>query len=75
MPEPDVAEAQGPQRTTPLPAILAGVVAGPPCGEPPPLSPDRGPPPNWGELVQANDDVEIVQIAPDELPLIDIHSL
>ena len=43
--------------------------------EPPPLSPVRGPPTNWGELVQVHDDVEIVQIAPDELPAIDIHSL
>jgi len=33
--------------------------------EPPPLSPARGPPTNWGELVQVHDDVEIVQIAPD----------
>ena len=42
--------------------------------EPPPRSPARGPPTNCGELVQANDDVEIVKIASDELPAIDIHS-
>ena len=47
-------------------------------GEPlesPPLSPARDPPTDWGELIQAHDDVEIVQIAPDELPAIDINSL
>ncbi len=27
------------------------------------------------ELAEAHDDVEIVQISPDELPAIDIHSL
>ena len=44
--------------------------------EPPPaVSPARGPPTNWGEFVQADDDVEIVQISPEELPAIDIHSL
>jgi len=43
--------------------------------EPPPVSPARGPPTNWGEFVQADDDVKIVQISPDELPAIDIHSL
>jgi hypothetical protein len=29
----------------------------------------------WGELVQAHDDREAVQVSPDELPVIDIHSL
>ena len=43
--------------------------------EPPPFSPTRGPPTNWGDLVQVHDDIEIVQISPDELPAIDIHSL
>jgi hypothetical protein len=36
----------------------------------------RSPPPTaWGELVQAHDDREAVQVSPDELPAIDIHSL
>jgi hypothetical protein len=48
--------------------------------EPPPVSPARGPPTDWGELVQADDDRahddrEAVQVSPDELPVIDIHSL
>ena len=43
--------------------------------EPPAVSPARGPPNDWGELVQMHDDVEIVKIAPDELPAIDINSL
>jgi len=43
--------------------------------EPPPVSPARGPPTDWGELIQAHDDREAVQVSPDELPVIDIHSL
>jgi len=43
--------------------------------EPPPLSPARGPPTDWGELVQVHDDREVFQSSPDELPAIDIHSL
>jgi len=43
--------------------------------EPPLLSPARGPPTDWGELVQAHDDREAVQGRIDELPVIDIHSL
>jgi hypothetical protein len=43
--------------------------------EPPPVSPARGPPTDWGELVQADDDREAVQVSPDELPVIGIHSL
>jgi hypothetical protein len=43
--------------------------------EPPPVSPARGPPTDWGELVQAHDDGEAVQGRIDELPVIDIHSL
>jgi hypothetical protein len=43
--------------------------------EPPPVSPARGPPTDWGELVQVHDDREAVQVSPDELPVIDIHSL
>ena len=43
--------------------------------EPPPVSPARGPPTAWGELVRMHDDREAVQVSPDELPAIDIHSL
>ena len=43
--------------------------------EPPPVSPARGPPTEWGELVQVHDDRAIFQASPDELPAIDIHSL
>jgi hypothetical protein len=43
--------------------------------EPPPVSPARGPPTDWAELVQMHDDREAVQVSPDELPVIDIHSL
>jgi len=43
--------------------------------EPPPVSPARGPPADWGELVQVHDDREAVQVSPDELPVIDIRSL
>jgi len=42
---------------------------------PVPASPARGPPADWGELVQADDDRAIFQASPDELPVIDIHSL
>jgi hypothetical protein len=43
--------------------------------EPPPLSPARGPPTDWGELVQAHHDRDVFQTSPDELPAIDINSL
>jgi hypothetical protein len=43
--------------------------------EPPPVSPARSPPIDWGKLVQIHDDREAVQVSPDELPAIDIHSL
>jgi len=43
--------------------------------EPPPVSPARGPPTDWGELVQAHDDREAVQGRIDEPPVIDIHSV
>ena len=43
--------------------------------EPPPVSPARGPPTDLVELVQAHDYREAVQVSPDELPAIDIHSL
>jgi len=42
---------------------------------PPPVSPARGPPTDWGELVQVHDDRDVFQTSPDELPAIDIHSL
>ena len=35
----------------------------------------RGPPTDWGELVQVHDDRAIFQASPVELPDIDIHSL
>jgi hypothetical protein len=43
--------------------------------EPPPISPARGPPTDWAELVQVHDDRDIFQGRIDELPAIDIHSL
>jgi hypothetical protein len=43
--------------------------------EPPPISPARGPPTDWGELVQVYDDRDVFQSSPDELPAIDIHKL
>ena len=42
---------------------------------PPPVSPARGPPTDWGELVQAQDDRDVFQASSNELPAIDIHSL
>ena len=42
--------------------------------EPPPLTPARGTPIDWGELAQAHDDRDVVQASSDELPMIDIHS-
>ena len=57
---------------TPIRKILAHV--GEPV-EPPPVSPARGPPTEWPELVQARDDRDVIQAAPDELPVINIHSL
>jgi len=43
--------------------------------EPPPVSPARGPPTEWTELVQGHDDRDVMQASPDELPVINIHSL
>jgi len=43
--------------------------------EPLPVSPARGPPTAWGELVQMHDDRAIFQESPDELPVIDIRRL
>jgi hypothetical protein len=43
--------------------------------EPPPISPARGPPTDWGELVQVHDDRDVFQGRVDELPAIGIRSL
>ena len=43
--------------------------------EPPSVSPARGPPTDWDELMQAHDDREVFQVSPDALPAINIHSL
>jgi len=42
--------------------------------QPPPVAPARGPPTDWGELVQVHDDRDVLQSSSDELPAIDIHS-
>jgi len=42
--------------------------------EPPPVSPARGPPADWGEIAQAHEDRDIFQASPDALPMIDLHS-
>ena len=41
--------------------------------EPPHVTPVRGPPVAWGDLVQAEDDRSLYQALPDDLPTIDIH--
>ena len=41
----------------------------------PPVSPARKPPTDWGELVQIHDERDVTQASPDEVPVIDIHSL
>jgi len=63
-------------RVTPKPGPIRKILThlGEPL-EPPPISPARGPPTDWGELVQVHDDRAIFQSSPDELPAIDIHSL
>ena len=43
--------------------------------EPPPVSPARGPPADWGELVRAHAERKAIQASPDELLVIDIHLL
>ncbi len=40
-----------------------------------PISPARGPPTDWGEVVQAHNDRDVFQASSDGLPAIDIHSL
>jgi hypothetical protein len=42
--------------------------------QPPPVAPARGPPTDWGELVQVHDDRDVLQSSSDEMPAIDIHS-
>jgi hypothetical protein len=42
---------------------------------PPPASPARGPPTDRGEIVQAHDVRDAIQVMADELPVIDIHGL
>ena len=63
-------------RVTPKPGPIRKVLThlGEPL-EPPSVSPARGPPTDWGELVQVHDDRAIFQAPLDELPVIDIHSL
>ena len=41
--------------------------------DPPHVSPARGPPVDWGELVQSQGAGEFEQPTPDDLPTIDIH--
>ena len=63
-------------RATPKPGPIRKIFTH--LGEPlehPPVSPARGPPTDWGELVQVHDDRAIFQASPDELPAIDIYSL
>ena len=58
-----------------LPRYRCKVPRGRACPEPVgPVSPARGPPTDWGELVQIHDDREVFQASPDELPAIDIHN-
>ena len=66
-----VSRAKNAPPSAPIRKILTHV--GEPL-EPPPLAPARGPPTDWGELVQVHDDRDVVQATPDELPMIDIHS-
>jgi len=41
---------------------------------PPSISPARGPPTDWGELVQIHDDPDVFQASPEDLPVLDIHN-
>ena len=41
--------------------------------EPPHVSPARGPPVEWDELVQFHPDGEFMQPSPDDLPMINIY--
>jgi len=42
--------------------------------EPPDITPARGPPNDWGELVQAHYGLNIFQASPKELPAIELRS-
>ena len=63
-------------RGTPQPGPIRKILThlGEPL-EPPPVSTARGPPTDWGDLVQTHDDRDAIQASPDELPAIDIHLL
>jgi hypothetical protein len=41
--------------------------------EPPHVSPARGPPVDWNDLVQAEDDRSLHQASPEDVSMIDIH--
>lgn len=41
--------------------------------EPPHVSPARGPPVDWGDLVQSFGGRELEHASPNDLPMIDIH--
>ena len=41
--------------------------------EPPHVSPARGPPVDWVDLVQSFGDRELEHASPNDLPMIDIH--
>ena len=64
----------GPRRTEGSQAGEGQDGFAPRTAAPPPVSPARGPPTDWGELVQVHDRA-IFQASPVELPDIDIHSL
>jgi len=51
-----------------LPALRVDLV-------PPPLSPARGPPTDWGELVKTHGARDVFQASPDKFAAIDLHSL
>jgi hypothetical protein len=40
-----------------------------------PVTPARGPPSSWAEILQVHDDRDAIQTSPDDLPVIDIRSL
>jgi hypothetical protein len=71
------------EKQTPMPRKVAdtliilkeALAKGPVARGSPPLSPARGQPTDWGELVQIHDDRDVFQASSDQLPAIDIHSL
>ena len=73
---PELRRRYSADRVTPKPGPIRKILTH--LGEPleqPTVSPARGPPTDCGELVQAHDDRDVLQAAPDELPAIDIHSI